>query len=74
MQSIEETLAELKRLPEAERTRLAFALLDTVGGVDPHEGLSDDEVRSEVLAEAELALASPSDSLSWQEARALIEK
>lgn len=74
MRSVEEQLAELKRLPEADRTRLALALLDSVGGVDPHEGMTPAEIRAELLAEAEVAGTGPADSLSWDEARSLIER
>ena len=74
MHSIEETLAELRRLPEADRTRLAFALLDSVSGPDPDAGLSDDQLRAEIFREADVAVGSPPDSMSWEEAVASIRK
>ena len=72
MSTPDERLIELIRLPEAERARIAFALLDSIGGVDPDSHLTPEQFRAEMIREAEAALESPEASMDWEQARALI--
>ena len=46
------------------------ALLDSLGGIDPYEGMSPEEFRTEMIRRAEEAYEHPSDSMSWEEVRA----
>ncbi len=67
-------LGNLILLPEEERARLAFALLDSIEGLDPHAGMSPEEFRQEMHRRADEAYQSPGDSLDWSEAEALIRR
>ena len=67
-------LGELIRLPEEERARLAFALLDSLSGADPHGEMSPEAFRQEILRRAEEAYQGPEDSLEWSEVEAQIRR
>lgn len=68
----DERIGELIRLPEAERARIAFLLLDSIGGSDPDAHLTPEEFRAEMIREAEAVSKTPDDSMAWEEALKLI--
>lgn len=72
MSTPDDHLNELIQLPETERARIAFALLDSIGGLDPDSNLTPAQFRAEMLQEAEAALNRPEDSMDWEQARAVI--
>ncbi len=72
MSTPDDRLNELIQLPETERARIAFALLDSIGGVDPDSHLTPAQFRAEMIQEAEAALKNPADSMDWEQARAMI--
>lgn len=72
MATAEDRLDELMRLSEAERTRIAVALLDSLGGLDPYAEFSPEQFRTEMARRAEDALEGPSDEMDWEAARARI--
>lgn len=72
MSTAEDQLSELMRLSEPERTRIALALLDSLGGIDPYEETSPEDFRAEMIRRAEEAYESPTDGMDWETARSQI--
>ena len=72
MSTAESQLTELMKLPEPERARIALALLDSLSGPDPYEGVSPHEFREEMTRRAEEAYDGPADGVDWETARARI--
>ena len=68
MSAAKKILEEALSLPEQERQKVALTLLDSISGFDPHAGMTDQELATEIVRRADDAAAGRTRGISSEEA------